>query len=294
MKKKVRKGVLTLSIIVLIILIGVVFYFGFQQDFITINGLPPTVEQSYNWNGNNVDVKSIYIGTISNTGYRDSSGVDTPNTDFCGSNKGDLTISNLVDVNNDLTLSSSYAGLGCNADNFLEAHIDLPKGKLIATCDVSMSNAPQWRGTNAVCEIEDKKLVAYTSVEGGGDSKQETYEIILDKPKTISILLINHPYNAKVGTSSDAKITLSFEPDNQEQLLSTGVTDDNTNNQQISNNSQTTNQKQTTSDTTQNNANNNQTTQPKTNYLFFIIPLILIIFIILIVYGIFRKKRRKR
>lgn len=176
------------------------------NSVISIQGIPEQ-SQEFNFDGLSGIGKSPYFGTISNA----------PLQSFCGSNDNDVTISNYItNDGNTLSLSSSISAnkQSCGDNNYINAEFDAPKGKITGTYTLS-SNAQRGDNgaSNSVIKIDNLVYSTHACdpVVGGcnfgSDSKEGTFEIIIDSPKKIKIEITD---TASTRGSSSANLELNF------------------------------------------------------------------------------------
>jgi len=211
MKKKVKKRIKIFSIVfVILILLGVVSYFGFRQSFLSIQGLSEAHETII-WEGKTVELSSPYFGTIT----------DGPRREFCGSNDGDTTITNTYTSNSQLILKSSTSAREHNCyNNGIITKLKISEGKLIGTCDLGAGASRSSNGfSTPSCKISSGLSTLYElssyacdpnigSCNLGSDPKSENFELIFSEPTEITITIMSH--SAGPGSSS-SQLTLDFE-----------------------------------------------------------------------------------
>ena len=118
-KKAVKKFGLYFGVFAVLLLIFLVFYFGVQQSYISIEGLSPET-RTENWQGIPVKITS-HFGTITNVVGR------AFNPD---KSRNDITLHNSYDINEKLSLNSwiKTVRYPCPS-NYIEAELELPAGK---------------------------------------------------------------------------------------------------------------------------------------------------------------------
>lgn len=149
MKKltKEQKKNLTTGIIVVLLLIGVLYFGNLRQLSIL-----PIETKSVDWKGIPV--------TISASGF--GSNTNTARNAFCGSNDADATASSTYNVNDALSLSSSLstARLACGP-NIIYAEFEIPAGELTGTCNLRASESYNGRSVST-CKITSGLTTLYT------------------------------------------------------------------------------------------------------------------------------------
>lgn len=215
------------------IVVVALIYFGYfnSGSFISVPNFVPDYmfQKTDTWLGYNMNIKSTYLGSIT-SGSSGTSLLDTANPNskiaICGGNdpNSEVTISNSYSSSSSLILSSSssvpHRNYGvttmCDSGNFIEAEIELPKGKLSYYCKSSISVAAnEWSNGEAGCIVDGEKITL--SCEGDAPRVickpdvdrvlEKTGTINIDSPRKVKVRIYNKE-NRDTGASST--LTLDF------------------------------------------------------------------------------------
>jgi cysteine-rich repeat protein len=212
---------ITLGIFLILIIGALVYFYGFAQSF---QSNLPLATASADWNGNQINIESIYLGSVSSG----QAGLITTGgslVSLCSSNDaGYFTISNNYNINGqDLILTSDF-GAGdrvCDDRNYIKTMVHLPKGTLHYKCELTIAPGINWVASsfcningiladglsgqcdrNGNCQGWDTgwgvgKPPAYIN-EKTVEIEEGDYEILLET-------------QASVGGNAHSKLTMSFE-----------------------------------------------------------------------------------
>lgn len=178
-------------LIALIILIaGILFIFNIQNTYLSNNpkvGVTnhDTDRINTTWNGFNTYIETPYLGSV----------VDGPRRDICGTNDGDLQISNSYDVSNRLSLTTSFNNIQerpCSAYNYIYSEINVSKkGKIIIDYSL-MANEIKSNDAEAYIIINsylEKQILQHYSLNNNPITFSSKKEINISSPTIISIEL---------------------------------------------------------------------------------------------------------
>tara|TARA_Y100000310_G_scaffold67692_1_gene63057 strand:- start:1892 stop:2707 length:816 start_codon:yes stop_codon:yes gene_type:complete len=191
-----------IGLLVLVVIIGfiVLFMIGTFPN-ISVGGSPP-VEKDIVWNSYPVHYITPFDGRVLSS-----------EQSFCGNEE--VTLSNSVENLNTLILRSSMSG-ACNGENFIDATINLPVGKLTGTCDLGSSISRNDANFRTTCQVDGKEIAWVHAFEQGDSrhstfplSSSESFELIIDEPRTIKVRLTSKSSN---GGSSNNELSLNFIP----------------------------------------------------------------------------------
>jgi len=216
--KKVYKN--SLIAILVVLLVGTVFYFNSQQTFIGVGGIPLQSEPFMFDNISGI-VEAPFFGSIANNALDES---DRKTRGICGSNDGDVFIANDFEDGGALFLHSYISSTKqvCGP-NGISTKLTLPRGKLIATC-ITKASEENDGSSLARCKVGDEfESFANWRVECGWSNrnvdwlksncnspKTETKTILISEETDLDILISTSTGNS--GTA-EAELTLDFIPE---------------------------------------------------------------------------------
>ena len=203
----------------IIIIIGIVAYFGLRPLLISIPYLDTQVKDEV-WQDIPLKLTSVYFGTISSSNTLEFQPIKEG---FCGNNDADTTISNSYTVGDSLSLRSSISSnsgtaTSCSDFNYIFAEIELPAGTLTAKCDMSLKGGDYSYPAGSGCSIEDgngNKLFDSgigSQWEGSSLSNSETKTITLTQPTKLKFSILGRATDQKNDPAyAKSDLTLQFQ-----------------------------------------------------------------------------------
>ena len=219
MKRKKNKIYIIIGIFVLLMLAGLI-YFSVQQSIFTIPHLKVQKEE-FIFDGISGIAESPYFGTISNNDKK-LWNLQGGGYGFCGSNDGDVIVSNSLQGGDELILTSSISDNRRRClNNGIEINdLQIPEGNLSGICILKLGS-PGIGINSAGCKVNgvnygisfDENCAKY-----GGDkyrkcinTLRKTFNIQIKDPKKIRISIKTSVDNGGYGGGNAyAKLILNF------------------------------------------------------------------------------------
>ena len=200
-----KKIIIILGFVAIALIIGVILFFQFSSLAILVGGRPPEVKNEV-WQGIDIELTAPLFGSISNVDYNE----------FCGSNDGNVVLSNSYTISDKFSLRST---IGDGSDpgnqcwgNYIQAEFEVPPGKLTGICQLNVGTA--MGDSLSICKIGSfASSLAINERElpyGAPTSKTAPFELIFDEPTTILVKLSTN--KAYLG-SAIANINFDFQPE---------------------------------------------------------------------------------
>jgi hypothetical protein len=199
MKKKTNKNI-TLIGISLFLLIGfiLILYFKTSQAIVQIelqeNGyrIEPIQTGTFIFEGIEGTYETVWLGSLTSYGGSGGSTTNDYTIKIDGDNDGERAISNLLDSNSRLTLSSTNQIIGSSngGTNYIEAKITLPAGTIKVDYDYSVTS--YYGDGSRVVFILGKETMSFGTPHfnvvdrGGSVSGSDTFEFELTEPEELT------------------------------------------------------------------------------------------------------------
>lgn len=219
MKKQEKKRILNIFAITLI-LVAFLFVFMLQirESVVTFRSYEntsqiPLATGTFTLNGYEGNYETPALGSISCSG--------NPGSYYCYSQAGlggnpekDVSFSNSISDGNTLILYSSASSDDTMIENYLEAEITLPAGKITGSYDgsatFSSSKASTW-GSLIVFEVYNKTYSKIIPPHSTSYSFSDNFEFVLDTEKSVNFKIITKT-GQPIGASSQGELIVNFEP----------------------------------------------------------------------------------
>lgn len=195
MKKQQQKIIYSIIALSLILLVGVLFYFGIKES-ITISYVVDNQRVSFPLKTFDVVLSSIALN--GETPYLGAVTTSSRGFNICGDSDGETTISNSYSLspNQDYLnlFSSSQSKNGCGG-NYISAEGTFPQGVLEVTCNLKSSSS---KG------IETLSRCIINSIEEKASARQEVSEMPVENILTKTINLKTNNTEVKIIAESNA------------------------------------------------------------------------------------------